>query len=246
MLFLSEMTLNLFAILLFLFHAIKLLFNDDQDSACVFSTSELYSWTQIRNCFQNMKYEKDDAKNTTTVLRSLLEHHPTRDTMFSPPNATAKNYKDILERLDEIEEKTYENGFQFYADVFKLINTGGLPATVYYMPCLTLLQSLSTNYDITIDNPENKVVMNEIKFVFDPTSPQNSFHANDDDNTKASITHIKMNADEIEDVPGEAPADTLLRWGKKYFPSIQSEGILPFESYMALFHGGSFFVPIMS
>ena len=55
-----------------------------------------------------------------------------------------------------------------------------------------------------------------------------------------------MNPDELEDVPGEAPGDTLLRWGKKHFPYIQSEGTLLFESYIALLHGDSFSVPIMS
>ena len=130
--------------------------------------------------------------------------------MFSPPIAAPENFKDILEKLDETDENTYENGFQLYDDLYKLINTGGLPATGYYFPCLPLSPSVSPNYDITIDNPENKVVMNEINFIFDPTSPQNSFHTKDNDNTKATITHIKMNADEIEDVPGEAPIDTLL------------------------------------
>ena len=163
-----------------------------------------------------MKYDKDDAKKTTTALRSLLEHHPTRDTMFSPPNTTAENYKDILEQLDEIDGKTYQIGFQFYADVYQLINTGGLPGTGYFFPCLPLPQSISTNYDITINNPENKIVMNEINLVCDPTS-QNSTHPNDNSNQKATITHIKMNADELEDVLGEAPSDTLLRWGRSIF-----------------------------
>ena len=55
-----------------------------------------------------------------------------------------------------------------------------------------------------------------------------------------------MNADELEDLPGEAPADTLLRWGKKYFPYIQSEGTLLFETYMTLFHGGLVFDSFLS
>ena len=135
-----------------------------------------------------------------------------------------KNYQDILEQLDDIDEKTYESGFQFYPDVYKRINTGGLPGTGYFLPCLPLSPSVSPNYDITIDNPENKVVMNEITFVFDPLSVRNSWHANDYANPKATVTHIKMNADEIEDIPEEVPADTLLRWGKNHFPLIQPQG----------------------
>ena len=230
------MHLNLFTVLLILLQAVQLLSNDDPDSSCAFSSRQQYSWTQVRSCFQNKEYDKADANKTTTVLRSLLKHHPPRDTMFSPPNATAENYKDILDQLDEIDGKTYENSFLFYADLYKLINTGGLPATGYFFPCLPLSPSVSPNYDVTIDSTENKTVLNEINFVFDPTSPQNSLHANDDDNTRATITHITLNADDLEDIPGEAPADTLLRWGKKHFPYIQSEGTLLFESYMALFH----------
>ena len=189
------MKLDSFAILSFLLHTVKSLSNNFPHSSCTFSTSKQYFQTQVRTFHLNMKYDKVDSNKTTLATRSLLEHHPARDTMFSPPNATAENYKDILERLDEIDEKIYENGFQFYADVYKLINTGGLPGTGYYFPCLPLPQSISTNYDITIDNPENKVVMNEINFVFDPTSPQNSLHANDYDNPKATVTHIQMNAE---------------------------------------------------
>ena len=157
-----------------------------------------------------MKYDKDNATNTTTALRSLLEHHQTRDTMFSHQNTAPENYKDILEQLDEIDGKTYKNEFLFYGDVYKLINTGGLPATVYSMPCLPIPQSISSNYDFTIDNPENKVVMNEINFIFDPTSPQNSLHGNDNDNPNATITRITMNLEELADIPGEAPVASLL------------------------------------
>ena len=240
------MKVNLLALMLVLLHAVKLLSNDDPNSPCTFSTSKQYSWTDVSSCFQNMEYDKDDAKKTTTAIRSLLEHHPARDTMFSPPNATPENYKDTLEQLDEIDGKTYENGFQFYADVYKLINTGGLPGTGYFFPCLPLPPSISPNFDVTIDNSENKAILTEINFVFDPSSVQNSWHANDNGNQKATITHIKMNPDELTDIPGEVPADTLLRWGKNHFPYIQSEGTLLFETYMTLFHGGSFFVPFMS
>ena len=61
------------------------------------------------------------------------------------------------------------------------------------MPCLPLPQSISSNYDITIDNPDNKIIFNEINIVFDPTSLI-SLHANDNDNQKAPIPHIQMNA----------------------------------------------------
>ena len=82
----------LFVILFFLIHAVKFLSNYDQDSACTFSTSHQYSFLQVTTCFQNMEYDKDDAKTTTAAIRSLLEHHPARDTMFSPPNTTAENF----------------------------------------------------------------------------------------------------------------------------------------------------------
>ena len=204
------MKLNLFAILLFLLLDVTLLSNDYPDSACIFSTSELYSWTDARNFLLTIKYDKDDANKTTTILRSLLEHHPARSPMFSPPNATPENTEKSLSNLMKLMEKIYRNGFLFYADVYKLINTGGLPATVYFFPCLPLSPSVSPNYDVTIDSTENKTVLNEINFVFAHTSPQNSLHANDNDNPKATITYIKINPDELEDVPGEAPADTLL------------------------------------
>ena len=149
-----------------------------------------------------MKYDNDAAKKTTSATCSLLEYHPTRDTVCSPQNTTPENYKDILEQLDEIDEKIYEYGFRFYTDLYHLINTGGLPATGYYMPCLPLSPSVSKNFDITIDNPENKDLMNEINFVFDPTSPQISLHTNNKDKPKSKITHIKMNPGELKDSPG--------------------------------------------
>ena len=186
------MRFNLFAFLLFLLHAVKLLSNYDPDSACTFSTSKQYSCTQFRSCFQNMNYVKDDAKKTTSPSRSLLEHHPARDTMFSPPDATPENYKDILERLDEIDEKPYENGFQFYPDVSKLINTGGLPGTGYFFPCLPLPPAISINYYFTINNPDNKTFLNEINIAFDPSVPLHFTHANDYDNLKSRTSTLML------------------------------------------------------
>ena len=113
--------------------------------------------------------------------------------MFSPPIAAPENFKDILEKLDETDENTYENGFQLYDDLYKLINMCGLPGTGYFFPCIPLPPTISVNYYVTIDNPEHKVVMNEINILFYPTSPQNSLHENDNDNQKAPIPHIQMN-----------------------------------------------------
>ena len=105
-------------ILFFLIHAVKLLSNDFPHSSFTFSTSKQYFWTDVRIFYQNMKYDKDNAKKTTTALHTFIEYHPARDTMYSPPNATAENYEDILEHCDKIDEKSYENGFLFYCDVY--------------------------------------------------------------------------------------------------------------------------------
>ena len=115
---LTEMTLNLFVFLIVLLHTVKLLFNDFPHSSSNFSTSHQYFSVQVRSFCQNMNYAKHDAKTTTTAIRSFLDYHPVRDMMFSPPYTTPENYKDILERLDEIDENTYENVFLFYADVY--------------------------------------------------------------------------------------------------------------------------------
>ena len=130
--------------------------------------------------------------------------------------------------------------------MYELINTSGLPGTGYIFPYLPLLQSISPNYYVTIDNPVIKTFLNEIDFIFDPLSVQNSFHTNNKDNPKSKITHIKMNPDEIEDLEGDSPAATLLGREKKHFTSIQSEGTLLCESSIAHFRSGSFFIPFIS
>ena len=55
-----------------------------------------------------------------------------------------------------------------------------------------------------------------------------------------------MNPDELEDLPRETPADTLLRWRKKHFRYIQSEGTHLFELYKTLFYSGLFFDSFLS
>ncbi|KAA6386461.1 MAG: hypothetical protein EZS28_018010 [Streblomastix strix] len=108
---------------------------------CIFKDGQISSLSDGLDCFRSIPLDKSSEEFTSTInlLKTYLQSYTFVDTSLNP-NVNKVGYDqspvDIFTSLDEIEQTSFNNTFDFYERIMVLLNNLKDAHTYFFPPCI--------------------------------------------------------------------------------------------------------------